>query len=124
MRQHYEVWDIVPGRKIDALVDGVIDDWEGFRVLLRVRETNEVVRISFDNHVAYQNRDESDLVGEAARSDGLRRGCFYIVQDSEFACRFTTDTARQFKSIKHYAIVTDADCIDVLATNEPTVDFL
>jgi hypothetical protein len=124
MRQTYEVWDVVPGQTVRASVEGVIDDREGFRVLLRDHETNRVLRIAFGTHVAYLNRDESDLDGEAARSDGLGRGCFYRVRDSEFEARFKADSARQFGDLKHFAIITDTDCIDVLAMEEPEVEQL
>lgn len=124
MRQAYEVWDVVPGRDVRASVEGVIDDWEGFRILLRDYETDRVLRIAFGSHVAYQNRDESDLDGEAARSDGLGRGCFYRVRGSEFEARFKADSGRQFGDLKHFAIITDTDCIDVLVTGEPKIEQL
>ena len=124
MRQTYEVWDIVPGRVIRATVESVVDDWEGFRVLLRDQETNRMLRIVFGSHVAYRNRDESDLDGEAARSNGLGRGCFYRVRDSEYEAAFKADSARQFGNLKHFAIVTDTDCVDVLTTEEPTIEQL
>lgn len=124
MCQKYELWDVVPGRTVQCAVEGVIDDWEGFRILLRDRVTDRVIRVAFNSHVAYQNRDEADLDGEAARSEGLGRGCFYRVGNSEFAARFKSDTARQFGVLMHFAIVTETDCVDVLATDEPTVDCL
>lgn len=124
MSQTYEVWDIEPGRSLRVSVEGLVDDWEGFRVMLRDNETDQVIRISFDGYVAYQNRDESDLDGEAARSNGLGRGCFYVVQGSEFAARFSADSPRQFGELRHFAIITDMDCIDVLTSGEPTIQRL
>lgn len=124
MRQKYELWDVVPGRTVRGAIEVVIDDWEGFRVLLRDQETGRVIRIAFNSHVAYQSREEADLDGEAARSEGLGRGCFYRVGGSEFAACFKSDTARQFGELKHSAIITETDCVDVLATDEPTVDCL
>lgn len=115
----YDIWDIIPGRTVSVSVEGVIDDWEGFRILLRDHDTDRIIRIAFDSEVAYLRRDESDLVG-----DGLGRGCFYRVMDSEFAARFRTDTVRQFGELKHFAIVTDVHCVDVLATDEPKIDCL
>ena len=124
MHQAFELWDVVPGRLVRVSIEGVVDDWEGFRILLRDHESDRLIRVAFGSHVAYQNRDESDLVGEAARSNGLGRGCFYRVRNSEFAARFAADSARQFGTLEHFAIVTGTDCIDVLATAEPTVDQL
>jgi hypothetical protein len=119
--QIFEVWEPIPGRTIDASVEALIDDWEGFRVLLRDHETNRVIRIAFGSHVAYQSRDEGDFVGEASRSIGLGRGCFYRVSDSEYLARFNADSVRQLQRLMHFAIITDMDCIDVLALDEPDV---
>ena len=124
MNQKCAVWDIIPGRKILASIEGVIDDWEGFRILLRDHETDRILRIAFNSHVAYQNRDESDLDGEAARSEGLGNGCFYRISDSEFLARFRADSARKFSNLKHFAIITDVDCMDIIASDEPTVEQL
>jgi hypothetical protein len=124
MRQTYEVWDVLPGRALKVSVEALVDDWEGLRVLLRDYDTDRVLRIAFNRHVAYQNRDESDLDGESARSEGLGRGCFYRVRGSEFEARFKADSAKQLGELKHFAIITDADCIDVLAKEEPKVDQL
>lgn len=124
MTQKYDIWDIVPGRIIGVSVENVIDDWEGFRVLLRDHGTDRILRITFDSHVAYQNRDEGDLIGEAARSEGLGRGCFYRVEESEYVNRFKADSVRQIQDLKHFAIVTDTDCIDVLSIDEPKVEQL
>jgi hypothetical protein len=121
MIQKYEVWDIIPGRIIYVSVEAVIDDWEGFRIMLRDHETNRMIRVLFEYHVAYQNRDESDLEGEASRSEGLGRGCFYCVKNSEFEQRFRVDSLRQCKEFKHFAIITDAACIDILAIENPEV---
>lgn len=124
MSQIFEVWEPIPGQAIDVSVEAVIDDWEGFRVLLRDHEANRVIRIAFSSHVAYQNRDEGDFVGEAGRSTGLGRGCFYRVSDSEYLARFNADSVRQLQGLKHFAIITDTDCIDVLALHEPDVERL
>ncbi len=123
MRQLYEVWDIIPGRKVDATVEAVIDDWEGFRVLLRDYATNRMLRIQFESHIAYQNRDESDFLGEVSRSDGLGNGCFYKVKNSEYLLRFQADSFKDI-NLTHYAIFTEMDCIDVLAAMEPTLTLL
>ena len=124
MSQTYEVWDVVPGRTVKVSIEGLIDDWEGFRVLLRDHETDRLMRVAFGSHVAYQCRDESDLEGEAERSEGLGRGCFYRVRNSEFEQRLRADSARRYGTLHHFAIVTDTQCVDVMAKDEPIVDQL
>jgi hypothetical protein len=124
MAQRFEVWQPEPGREVRVSLEALIDDWEGFRLLLRDEATDRVIRLSFPAHVAYRNRDESDLDGEAARSSGLGKGCFYRVIDSEFLNRFREESARRFDQLFHFAVITDADCVDVLATGEPRLERL
>jgi hypothetical protein len=122
-KQAFEAWDPdLPGAG-EVSVDALIDDWEGFRILLRNHKTNGVIRIAFDTHLAYQSRDESDFAGEAARSEGLGRACLYRVRNSEFLGRFLMDTARRF-SPTHFAIITGDQCVDVIAESGPRVENL
>jgi hypothetical protein len=125
-RQIYDVWDLGLSESVDATVDALIDDWEGFRILLHNHKTGGKIRIAFDTHVAYRNRDESDVVGELGRSDGAKRGQFYRVANSEFIVQFLRDTARPYigERLRHFAIVTESACIDVLAESEPRVENL
>jgi hypothetical protein len=102
-------------------VEGILDDWEGFRILIRDYETGRIVRIRFDSVLAYQSRYESDLHGELQRSEGYGRGNFYRVLESEFVERFRGDTLRSFSTLKHFAILTDSDCIDIITPEEPDV---
>jgi hypothetical protein len=124
MTQRYEIWRPINNESPEVSVEALHDDWEGFRVLLREHGSERVIRVAFNAHVAYQNRDESDLHGEALRSEGLMRGCFYLVRDSEFAQRFAADSLRDCSRLKHFAIITDTDCIDVLAPEDPQVQRL
>ena len=97
LKQVYEPCDVpLPGAG-DISIDALIDDWEGFRVLVRNHVTNGVTRIAFDTHLAYQCRDESDFIGEAIRSEGFVEGsypCLYRVRNSEFVARYLKDSVR------------------------------
>lgn len=127
VKQVFETWEIdLPGAR-DISIDALIDDWEGFRVLVRNHVTNGVVRISFDTHLAYQSRDESDFIGEAKRSEGFGSGgSIYRVMNSEFIARYLRDSLRAHTSseMAHYAIVTGDQCIDVIAVTEPRIEDL
>lgn len=119
----YDIWDAgLAGRKFT--IEGVLDDWEGFRVLVREEESDRMARLAFLGRVAYQVRDESDLEGEKVRSTGLGRGSFYIVRNSEFSARFLADTVRSFANLTHYAICSDTDCVDILTDEAPEVAYL
>ncbi len=91
---------------------------------MRDYETDRMLRVAFPLRVAYLVRDESDLEGEASRSQGLGRGCFYRVSNSEFEARFRADTIRHDGALTHFAIVTDAHCVDILAQGEAVVQEL
>ncbi|AOY99576.1 hypothetical protein BKK81_10100 [Cupriavidus sp. USMAHM13] len=124
MQQRYEIWEILPDGSPRVSIESVLEDWEGFRLLLRNHETDRILRLAFASPAAYQRRDESDLDGEAARSTGLGRGCFYRVRQSEYLARFAADTCRQFDGLQHFAVITETLCVDVLAVGEPTVEAL
>jgi hypothetical protein len=129
LKQVYEAYNVVLPGACDISVDVLIDDWEGFRILLRNHITNGVIRIAFDTHLAYQARDESDFIGEAPRSEGFDRGgngCFYRVRNSEYVARYLRDSLRGYASseLTHFAIVTGDQCIDVIALTEPRIDDL
>jgi hypothetical protein len=123
-RQVYEFWDVIPGRRVTASVEAVIDDWEGFRVLLRDDDTNRIFRIKFDCKVSYQNRDELDCVSEWNRSERPGKGSFFRVKNSELLARFTLDALGDYSGLQHFAIVTTTDCIDVLMVDDPKIDLL
>ena len=128
LKQTYEIWDIGFPEAKDVSIDALIDDWEGFRILMRDHLTNRVLRITFDTHLAYQSRDESDFIGEAIRSDGFDRGghVFYRVRKSEFVARYLRDSLRGFgdSELTHFAIVTGDQCIDIIALSEPRIEDL
>lgn len=129
-KQTFEAWDIGLPRAAEVSVDALIDDWEGFRILLRNHLTNGVVRIAFDTQLAYQSRDESDFIGEAVRSEGFGRGDIYAtlyrVWNWEFVARYLRDSLKGHSGseLTHFAIVTGAQCIDIIATSEPRVEDL
>jgi hypothetical protein len=126
----FEIWDVGLPRAGQISIDALIDDWEGFRVLMRDHLTNGVVRVAFDTHLAYQCRDESDFIGEAQRSEGFGRGgvfsSIYRVKNSEFIARYLKDSLRGYSKneLTHFSIVTGDQCIDVIALTEPRIEYL
>jgi hypothetical protein len=123
-QQIFDVWDVGLKEAKDLTIEGVHDDWEGFRILVSPYLGARLVRIAFDEPAAYLRRDESDLQGDRVRSTGLGRGNFYIVRNSEFLDRFLRDALRSRGSLNHYAIYSGVDCIDVLADEPPSIEEL
>lgn len=46
-----------------------------------------------------------------------------MVENSELLARFLRDSVRHYDGIIHFAFMTDADCIDVLALAPPIVEY-
>ena len=53
MSQVYDIWELMPGRVARGSIEFVIDDWEGFRIRLRDFQSDRIIRVAFDSHVAH-----------------------------------------------------------------------
>ena len=106
--------------------EGVHDDYEGFRILLKGEGKSPTFRILFETKLLYQNRDESDLF---LINDNSVIGRFefphpfYILKNSTVTENFNIESGYKYDkiNIKHFAIYTCNDCIDVLTKFDPVV---
>jgi len=110
------------------LVDGLHDDAEGFRILLRAEDpTQDLLRIKFENHLSYRNTDESYLlsVWDSIEKNLLGTQFFLVEQSSyiEFLHQMTGNIYEDLELI-HYAIYTTSDCIDVITQQSPYVSWV
>lgn len=124
MSQCYQIWAPIEGEATYLSIECLIDNKDGLSIQVRDQKNNRIVKFLFKDRLMYQCRDESDLEGEASRSEGLGRGCTYTVEDSELLARFISDSVRYYDSIIHFAFISVANCIDVLALAEPLVEYL
>ncbi len=108
-------------------VEGMHDDYEGFRVLLK-GENTEMLRITFKNKISYMNTDESYRL-DIGRNDTINEAhfnrVFYTVQNSSYI-KWIKKTSKQSvgPDVKHFAIYTDFDCIDIITHDVPIVEWL
>lgn len=116
-KQVYEAWKTISIGTKYISIDAIIDDWEGFRIIMN--SSDQKIRVAFPGKLSYLVRDESDLHGDALRSSGLGNGSFYIVHHSDYKARFISDSISSYENVNHYAIVTDGDCVDVLTCQDP-----
>jgi hypothetical protein len=124
MSQRYQIWAPLEGEATYLSIESLTDNKDGLSILMRDQKNSRIVKFLFKDRLMYQCRDESDLEGEASRSEGLGRGCTYRVEDSELSARFTADSVRYYDGIIHFSFISDADCVDVLALAEPLVEYL
>jgi hypothetical protein len=136
MSEH--VWDTRDHRVYTALscevdlpkqvyLEGMYDDWEGFRLLLRdhERESNTgILRIHFGGKpVAYRCMDEG--VYPASWSKKMTHWLSQV-ENSEYLEWFHKESGgiREGQGLVHYAIYTLNDCIDVLDLQPPKIEWL
>lgn len=86
-----------------------------------------LLSILFEAQYAYRNIDESyrfDLP-QTLRTFGPLR-CFYLVRQSLWLDWFHRESMNAYsgRNLTHYAIVTSADCIDVISEIPPVVTAL
>lgn len=108
--------------------EGVLDDYEGFRVLASgEKAASPMYRISFDAVVAYSSIEESSSFNDARRSPGFgTKDCCFKVENSWYLAELHSISSgvREGDNIHHYALYFSNQCIDVLAYGEPVVENL
>ena len=108
--------------------EGIHDDYEGFRILLSDQDKHSpMLRLFFENPFLYQNRDESYMISHTNIEGSFEfPHAFYIIENSDLVERFHNKSASVYRDrdLKHYAIYTSNDCIDVLSDLEPKAEVL
>ncbi|MEM7359891.1 MAG: hypothetical protein AAF431_12395 [Pseudomonadota bacterium] len=127
MISSYVVLDLLP---TDQYIncEGVLDDYEGFRILARGEDaSSSMYRISFDAVEAYSSIDESSSFNDSRRSPGLgTKDCCFVVKDSWYLAELHQISSGLIEGddINHYAFYFSNQCIDVLAYGKPKVENL
>jgi hypothetical protein len=103
--------------------EGIHDDYEGIRILIRKDRKDSMRRIKFDHVFGYRVADESYKLKtiEALPDDGSIEGPFFILEESDYLEYFHEETLGIYRDmgIEHYCIYLCNDCIDVLSSYEP-----
>lgn len=105
--------------------EGVLDDYEGFRVLARGgSKSSPMYRILFDTVVAYSSVEESSCFNDPRRAPGFAsKNCCFRVEKSWYLSELheISSGVREGEDIHHYALYFSNQCIDVLAYGQPKV---
>ncbi len=121
------VWPQLGDYPKRMFVEAIHDDWEGFRIILADVEFKTRIRIAFINKLSYRNTDEGFLLQLWETAEEKKLGnTFYLISNSTYIDFFNEMSygIHKDKDIKHYAIYSDADCIDVLSIAEPVINLL
>lgn len=126
--ENYKKWEPLKSIPSPLYLVGIYDDVEGFRVLLGSADnTGKVLRITFDPPIGYRNFNESYLLKKWEKESGWEGGSsLYTVENSEFILWLNDNSHNIYvdEKIVHYAIYTQEDCVDVLSTSPPKVEWL
>jgi len=125
----FRKWKPVSDVPEEMYLEGLYNDYEGFRLLLRGHgDQARMLRIAFDAVLAYRGIDEGDLISYPRNDEdeGLGRWGFFIVSSSSFLQWFcqTSQNIHPPKDTVHYAIYTSEDCIDILSACPPSSEWL
>jgi len=125
----YNFWKLVADQPQKMIVDSVHDEDEGLIILLRYssgKNESKLLRLLYDPYISYGNMDESYRVRAIDNCAGKLRSTFYIVKDSNFIEWFHEESKNIYKDrdIVHYAIITVADCIDILSDYPPEISWI
>jgi len=105
----------------------LLDDYEGFRVILRSESFKKVIKIEFDSYVAYRNAYADDRIRlfTKIKSDNPK-STMYQVSDSEWIDWFVAESMGTYSTdeIKHYVIITREFVIESLSLEPPHITLL
>ena len=125
---NYIKWNPIDSLPDCLYLEGLHDDYEGFRVLLRgVDIHSRMLRIAFDLPLFYRNIDEGSFLKTLHAITEQERWALYTVENSSLISWFQEESygvIYRNRQIVHYAILTPNDCIDILSEHEPHVGWL
>lgn len=123
----YKKWFPIEGLPKRLYCEGIHDDYEGLRILLKGEEKeSSMLRLLFDAVLAYRNVDESYLLKTIDKIEDPGQSTLYVVENSSWVEWFKEESYNtlQNSKINHYAIYTPNDCIDILSEYEPKIEWL
>lgn len=120
----YVVWRSGPALTSELYIDGLYDDFEGLRLLLRGRDfTQSAVRIRFADRYAYRYTNESDRLRTWARHPEISQAVVYEVENSSWLEWLFAESGETLplRQLKHFAVYSVEDCVDVISGSEPEI---
>lgn len=108
-------------------LEGLHDDYEGFRLLLKGEGNSKMLRISFQFNLGFRNFDESDRLKTLNLIPELcSKWSLFKVKDSTFTKWVIEESLEKYtnEELIHYIIATPNDIVEVLSMSEPKVEWL
>jgi hypothetical protein len=125
----YRRWNPLPDLRGRWDVESVHDDYEGFRVIMRLEPfVNRRWRFWFPRCLLYQVANESFRLSGSNETGNIfegPHGHFFTVEGSSLVADFHRSSAGAYEAwdIKHYAMYSE-QCADVLSVHAPIIEEL
>jgi hypothetical protein len=125
---NYSPLKIVEDQPAQMIVHSLCDVSDGLKIYLssELSSNHKMLEVVFDPYVAYRNMNESYRMATLSKyPDGLKE-TIYKVNNSAWVKWFHEESMGMYieNNIIHYAFMTIADCIDVLAEFEPKASWI
>lgn len=120
----YVRWNPLPQLEGQPMYcEAVHDDWQGFRIWLRRAPGEGMLVVRFPYVLFYANSDEGKRLAPVENDAEMKfPHVFWKVENSSLIAEFHRQSSGTSETIPivHYAFLTSSDCIDVLASEEPS----
>lgn len=118
-------WSLDIKNPVEMSIESLIDDNQGLKVIAKSYPNKErTIKITFQDYLTYRNTNESYLLKLWSNiPDEMLGFTFYKIDNSSYIKYFHEMSLGVYIDweIIHYGIYTGQDCIDILATQEPSV---
>lgn len=121
----FEQWRPVSDLPKEFLNEGLHDDFEGFRIILReIGGEQRILRVRFDNPICYRNSQESFRLTTWSRTSSMKGFCRSDSSDWIRWVREEAEGALDTLKLVHYVVMTPLDVVEVICDTCPEADWL
>jgi hypothetical protein len=122
-------WEPVANIPSQLYLEGLHDDYEGFRLFLKGKDTSDrILKIQFTTYLGYRNIDETYRLKTLQKHRILTTGWpLFISKDDDFIAWIITEstgTVDNSKPYFNYIICTPNDIVEVVSDETPIVEWL
>jgi len=105
-------------------VDAILEDIEGFRIILTDSKGECKLRIRFNDPLCVSFCSEGILLKDIKTRLPTTHGPLFIALESEYLERFKKDSLSLYPAAQHYLIVSQEHEIHVICQDPPLADWL
>jgi hypothetical protein len=124
--ERFERWEPIDGLPAKMYLDAMLDDREGFRIILRANEPKaRTLRIVFDDPVCYRGAHEAYLLKRVYETHDIYPWPIFIVRNSRYVRWFYAQAVDAIdKDGHHYHIAAMDEMVDIISARPPVISWL